>query len=478
VQKSPESAKFYSPFFNKRLRLHPVAIACHAKEVRSQSAAAPPIVVTAILFALTPAGGFAQLNSAPLSASQKQLQIASFETVWSTIRDQHWDVRPGGLDWQAIHEEYRPLVDKAESPEQVRGVMRAMLARLKQTHFAILAPGVAEDITSDGGEGTPGFDVRTLNGHVIVTETTVVTETTAAATTVTETNRESQIRRGWEVLSAGKWDLPNLVEKLRADAAINDFAVERAIQSRLTGPVGIPKHFVFLDGADAHVALDVMLRSPRGELAGFGNLPPQRVWFEFRRIGNTGVIRFNEFLDLPRLMPAFGKAVEECGKCDGLIIDIRGNPGGIGGMAMGMAGWLTDRQNLQLGTMYMRGATLKFFINPRADAYTGPLAILVDGMSASTSEIFAGGLQDLHRARVFGTRTAGAALPSVFTRLPDGDGFQYAVANYISEGGRALEGNGVTPDVEVKLTRESLLAGRDAVADAALEWIRQQGKQR
>ena len=145
-------------------------------------------------------------------------------------------------------------------------------------------------------------------------------------------------------------------------------------------------------------------------------------------------------------------------------------------MAMGLAGWLIDRQNLQLGTMYMRGATLKFAINPRAGAYTGPLAILVDGMSASTSEIFAGGLQDLHRARIFGTRTAGAALPSIITRLPDGDGFQYAIANYISEGGRALEGNGVTPDVEVRLTRESLLEGRDAVVDAALEWIAQQRK--
>ena len=139
---------------------------------------------------------------------------------------------------------------------------------------------------------------------------------------------------------------------------------------------------------------------------------------------------------------------------------------------MGMAGWLTDRQEQKLGTMYMRGATLKFIINPRAEAYTGPLAILVDGTSASTSEIFAGGLQDLHRARIFGTRTAGAALPSVITRLPNGDGFQYAVANYISEGGQPLEGQGVTPDVEVRLTRESLLAGHDAVLDAALEWIR------
>ena len=74
------------------------------------------------------------------------------------------------------------------------------------------------------------------------------------------------------------------------------------------------------------------------------------------------------------------------------------------------------------------------------------LAILVDGCSASTSEIFAGGLQDVKRARVFGTHTAGAALPSVISKLPNGDGFQYAIANYISVGGKPLEGIGVTPD--------------------------------
>jgi len=143
-------------------------------------------------------------------------------------------------------------------------------------------------------------------------------------------------------------------------------------------------------------------------------------------------------------------------------------------MAMGMAGWLVSQPGLRLGTMYMRGATLNFALNPRAEAYGGPVAVLVDGSSASTSEIFAGGLKDLGRARIFGTRTAAAALPSVITRLPNGDGFQYAVANYISEGGQALEGHGVIPDVEVSLTREALLAGHDSVVDAALDWIRKQ----
>jgi carboxyl-terminal processing protease len=196
------------------------------------------------------------------------------------------------------------------------------------------------------------------------------------------------------------------------------------------------------------------------------------VYFESKKIGNTGYVRFNMFLDLVRVMSNFADAVEGCMQCDGLIVDLRGNPGGIGGMAMGMAGWLVDKPDQRLGTMYMRDATLNFVINPRAQVFEGPVAVLVDGSSASTSEIFAEGLKDLGRARVFGTKTAAAALPSIFERLPNGDGFQYATANYISEGGKALEGIGVTPDVEVKLTRESLLAGHDAVLDAALEWIR------
>jgi carboxyl-terminal processing protease len=125
--------------------------------------------------------------------------------------------------------------------------------------------------------------------------------------------------------------------------------------------------------------------------------------------------------------------------------------------------------------MFMRSVTLHFAVNPRLDVYTGPLAVLVDGSSASTSEILAAGLKDLGRARIFGERTAAAALPSLIEKLPNGDGFQYAIANYISEGGKPLEGIGVTPDVEVAPTRQALLAGHDPALDAALEWI---GKQR
>jgi carboxyl-terminal processing protease len=171
-------------------------------------------------------------------------------------------------------------------------------------------------------------------------------------------------------------------------------------------------------------------------------------------------------------MGAFENSLRNCTPpCTGLILDLRGNPGGIGGMAMGMAGFLVEESERRLGTMHMREASLNFVINPRPEVFKGRVAILLDATSASTSEILAGGLQELGRARVFGTRSAAAALPSVLELLPNGDGFQYAIANYVSAGGQPLEGIGVKPDVEVKLTREALLAGHDPVIDAALEWI-------
>jgi carboxyl-terminal processing protease len=117
---------------------------------------------------------------------------------------------------------------------------------------------------------------------------------------------------------------------------------------------------------------------------------------------------------------------------------------------------------------------LHFVINPRLDTFDGPLAILVDGLSISTSEILAGGLQDLKRARIFGTNTAGAALPSQVEKLPNGDAFQYAVADYVSFGGKRLEGAGVKPDVEVRPDRKMLLAGKDAILEAAVRWISEQ----
>ncbi len=409
---------------------------------------------------------FSQLLHAQLTPTQKQLNIASFEKVWTTVRDKHWEKNPGGLDWQAILEEYRPQIDKAATTEQARAVIREMLGRLKQTHFAIFAEQVYDDVDiTTMGDGSPGMDTRVLDGQAVVTRIDPGSPAEKAG-----------VKLGWKIVSVDGKELTPAIQTLLADPSIHELTLERAVAARLTGAAGGNIRVAFVDGAGRNTTLDLGLTPPRGPISRFGNLPAMHVWFESKKLGNTLYVAFNMFLDLPRVMTGFGDAVSSCGECNGLIVDLRGNPGGIGGMAMGMAGWLEDQPDLHLGTMYLRDATIKFVVNPRLDAFKGPVAILVDGTSASTSEIFAGGLKDLGRARIFGTRTAAAALPSVIEKLPNGDGFQYAVANYISEGGKALEGAGVTPDVEVKLTRQALLTGHDPVVDAALEWIGRQTK--
>src|SRR5580698_5596948 len=96
------------------------------------------------------------LNGQP-APDWRQLNLASFEKIWTTIRDKHWEKNPGGLDWQAIHDEYRPKIDKADSMDQARAVIREMLARLHQTHFAIFPATVYRDVeVEQGGDGSTG----------------------------------------------------------------------------------------------------------------------------------------------------------------------------------------------------------------------------------------------------------------------------------------------------------------------------------
>ena len=420
------------------------------------------IAIVAVFLVAAPLG-------AALTPEQRQLNIKSFEYVWTAIRDRHWQTKPGGLDWHAIHEEFRPKIEAADSMEAARGVMSDMLGRLHQTHFNIVPGDLYSNVdTAHAGDTTTGIDVRVVDAQVVVTS--IEPDSPAF---------HQGVKPGWAILKIAGTDLAPIVAKLNeayAGSTLRDLMLRRTILGQLAGDAGAPVQVEFLD-ADGKPAVKTLVPGqPKGDRVQFGFLSPMQVWFNASKVGDgkIGYVAFNVFLDAQRLMTSFGDAVQSCGKCEGFIVDLRGNPGGIGVMAMGMAGWFIAQPNQNLGTLYMRDTTLKFVVNPRLSPFAGPLAILVDGASASTSEIMAEGLKDLGRARIFGTRTAAAALPSVFEKLPNGDGFQFAIANYISEGGQPLEGLGVTPDVETPLTRQALLAGKDPALDAAVTWIESQ----
>lgn len=404
---------------------------------------------------------------------ERQLDLDSFDHVWRTVRDTHWDQTLGGLDWDALRSELRPRVAQASSRDEARGVIEELIRRLGQSHFSILPAGLYHQLGEPGGDGSgssggsggdPGFLLRVVDRQALVTFVRAGSPAESAG-----------VRPGWVLEEIrGEPVAPLLGRVLDGQTGRPgvELLLDAALRRRLEGGEGEQVPLAFADGARRSVRLDLVLTAEKGSVARLGYLPPTRVWIESRRLpGNVGLIAFNLFLDPGTVMPRFAAAVESFLEADGVVLDLRGNPGGIGGMAMGIAGWFVDRPGQRLGTMTTREANLSFVVFPRPQTFSGPLAILVDGLSASTAEILAGGLQDLGRARVFGSRTAAMALPSRIDRLPNGDAFQYAIANYVSADGVALEGQGVRPDEEVVPTRELLLAGRDPVLDAAVAWI-------
>jgi carboxyl-terminal processing protease len=404
-----------------------------------------------------------------LTPEQQRLNIESFEHVWSTVRDKHWDPKLGGLDWQGVHDELRPRLERAATMEQAREAMEDMLSRLKQTHFDIVPAAVYEEMDGGGkGEGRTGIEVRVVEGRALV----VSTEPDSPAA-------KSGVKPGWEIERVdGKPLDPGLrkIDRNFRDSTLHDLMLEQAVLTRLAGSEGSRVKVSLREAQGRNTTIEMERARPRGAEFSFGNLPPLYFWVEARKARpDVGYIRFNLFFAPETLNKAVENAVKDCATCRGFVVELRGNLGGIGGLAPGVAGWFLDTPGLRLGDMLLRTTKLKFVVFPRPTVFRGPLAILVDGCSASTSEIFAGGMQDLKRARVFGMRSAGAALPSMFERLPNGDGFQYAIANYISEGGKQLEGAGVIPDEIAGPSRRELLEGRDPALDRALAWIESDG---
>ena len=403
-------------------------------------------LVTVLFFAL------------PLAALDP-VWLASFDKVWQLVQDKHWDpaeLEKGG--WSKLKAEYRPKVEAAKTPAEARGYMREMVAKLKLSHFHISGGEAAEEAVIRG-DGRPPFDVAIIDGRAYVWRT----------------EAGSPVKAGSEILSVEGAALAGPLGRL-AQVRTGSMLIARQralVLAKLSGDPGSDVTAVVRPVGGAEQTVKVKLLEPKGKMTQLGYLP-MVVSIEPKRLGDVGSITFNAFLDPVRLSAAFEAAVKDCKTaCKGFIVDLRGNPGGIGILAMGLSGFFVSEPNQILGTMLRRDSNLRFTVNPRGEIFKGPLAILIDSGTASTAEIMAGGLQDLGRARIFGSRSMGAALPSVIERLPDGDLFQYPVANYISRNGKTLEGEGVTPDQPVNLTPASIAAG-DPVLDAALQWIHAQ----
>jgi carboxyl-terminal processing protease len=411
---------------------------------------------------------------------QRAANLETFDAAWTIINDSHWDPDFNGVDWEAVRDELRPQAADAESGSVLRAVISDMIARLGQSHFAIWPPGFLDDSGEverrRGGVGHLGFATELVDGRFVVARVELGGPGDVAG-----------VESGWivDVIEGDEVAAVALGDPAAEESGFLRAMAQRSMNQQLSGPPGGSLQITFLDGDDAPRQVDVGLVRPEGVLSRFGNMPALFADLQSEVMAvdvgfEVGVIGFNIWL--PLLARPFAEAVDTMRDAGGIVLDLRGNPGGIGGMVMGIGGYFVAEE-VALGTMRMRNSELNFVANPRridsqgnvVEPYAGPLAILVDSTTGSTSEVFAGGLQAIGRARVFGERSMGAVLPSLMDELPNGDILQHAVADFIVTATDVrLEGRGVVPDEHVAVTRTDLLAGRDPVLDAALKWIAQQ----
>jgi len=154
-------------------------------------------------------------------------------------------------------------------------------------------------------------------------------------------------------------------------------------------------------------------------------------------------------------------------KPNGLVVDLRNNPGGYLDTAVNMAGyWLG--QNVIVVSKNAREIEREYRSNGLGELKHIPTIILVNEGSASASEILAGALQDYKQATILGEKTFGKGSVQELESLSDGSALKLTVARWYTPLGRSIEEQGILPDIEVILTQEDYILNRDPQLDRAL----------
>lgn len=184
-------------------------------------------------------------------------------------------------------------------------------------------------------------------------------------------------------------------------------------------------------------------------------------------------IAVNQFNDHTKA--EFSKAIEEIllEKALSVILDLRGNGGGYLDISIDILSEIISGEKTAVIVKkrdQSQNETVK--TNGSARLPDLPLAVLVDRGSASASEIVAGAVQDYKRGIVVGEKTFGKGSVQELVNLNDGASLRMTIAKWFTPLNRSIDGDGIAPDIEVKLTEEDIKTGRDPQLEAAIQYLK------
>lgn len=231
----------------------------------------------------------------------------------------------------------------------------------------------------------------------------------------------------------------------------------------IRGPVGTPVTLtIFRDGWDKPRDFKIM----RADI--------QVPTLDFKMKGNVAVIALHEFTqDADYLFyKALVKAVANDAK--GIVLDLRDDPGGYLEVAVDLAGYFVKPGTLVVKEVGRSVPEHDYTANGDASLAKTPLVVLMNGGSASASEILAGALHDIRGTKLIGTQSFGKGTVQELEQLVDGSSIKITIAHWVLPSGKIIDHEGLTPDYNVSSTEADAAAGRDPQLEKALQVIQGQ----
>jgi carboxyl-terminal processing protease len=397
----------------------------------------------------------------PLSPKDRQ---EVFENVWKGVHDRYYDPEFHGVNWEEVGKRYRVQVDGVKDDAEFYALLNKMTGELHDAHTRFNSPSQWENRQKNQGVSI-GFTMSELDGKVVVTD--VIPNSNASA---------AGIEPGMIVLTV---DGQPIADKIAESArTVIPSSTERITRVRVVagvfkGPADT-SYKIGLQRADAST-LEVTIAKqliPRPPDVTSRALPSGEAY-----------IRFDGF-QIP-VEKEFMEALEKFKDAPGLIIDLRFNGGGRGDVLKTLAGYLYDQKTLFAQYMTRKDisseektGSIKGHreMNAGKDGgqiYSGPLVLLTTTGTASSSEMFAGGLQETGRAKVVGSQTCGCVIGIANNQKMKGGGvLEVSEVLFFTPKGRKLEGDGVTPDIPVVPSIADLQQRRDVVLDRAEQLLK------
>jgi carboxyl-terminal processing protease len=391
---------------------------------------ATALVLTTV--AVTGAGLHLSKSQAFFSESPKEL----VDEVWQIIDRQYVDGTFNQQDWRAIRKDY--LKRTYTNQEEAYTAIREMLKKLGDPYTRFMNPEEFKNMQIDTSGQLTGVGIQLAQD-----------EKTKKLTVIAPIEDTPAFKAG--VLAK------DIIVKI--DGKTTDGMDVNDAVKLIRGKEGTP---VTLTIQRADKLVDYKLTRATIEIH------PVRYNVQNTPTDKLGYIRLNQFS--ANAAEEMRNAIQDLEKqqVNGYVLDLRSNPGGLLYASIEIARmWIND--GAIVSTVDRQGETDRQQANNRA-LTNKPLVVLVDGGSASASEILSGALQDDKRATLVGTKTFGKGLVQSVRGLGDGSGMAVTIAKYLTPSGRDINKHGIDPDVVFELSeaqRKDLQQDRTKVGTTA-----------